>query len=128
MYIDYLTIYILLYVYNVYGLQVITSKNQIVAEFQHYCIQTAKMYVRDYTWYPMPPSLHKVLCHGAQIVDSSFLPIGQLSEEALEATNTFFKRARLNNSRMCSRISNNEDIMHHLLISSDPLVSGLRRR
>lgn len=45
---------------------------------------------------------------------------------ALGATNTFFK-ARLNNSRMCYCINNNEDIMHNLLISSDPLRSGLRR-
>lgn len=54
------------------------------------------------------------------------LPIGCLSEEAQEAGNKVFKAARAHNSRRCSRIFNNEDIMHHILISSDPVISKLR--
>lgn len=76
----------------------------------------------------MPPSVHKVLIHGAKILVSCFMPIGQLSEEAQESSNKFFKRARLFNSRTCSRVASNEDIMHHLTISSDPVVSSLRNK
>ena len=33
----------------------------------------------------MPASAHKILIHGADVMDTLLLPIGQLSEEALEA-------------------------------------------
>lgn len=76
----------------------------------------------------MPPTLHKSLIHGAKIIDHCILPIGQLSEEVQEASNKYFKKARLNNSRTCTRLANNEDVMHHLMISSDPLISSLRQK
>lgn len=74
----------------------------------------------------MPPSMHKVLIHGADIIKSLNVPIGQLSEEAQEARNKDFKRYRENNSRTSSRIHTNEDIFHFLLISSDPIITKLR--
>lgn len=60
-------------------------------------------------------------------MDAAFVPVGQLSEESQEASNKFFKRARLMNSRTMSRKSNNKDIIHHLLITSDPLISNIRK-
>jgi len=53
-------------------------------------------------------------------------PVGWLSEEAQEAGNKIFKAAKAHNSRKYSRKANNEDIMHHLLISSDPVISKSR--
>lgn len=92
-----------------------------------YCFETAELYVKLYSWYFMPPSLHKVLIHGADIISKSFLAIGFMSEEALEAGNKIFQKARLNNSRTCSRLPNNEDVLHKLLVWSDPLITSLRQ-
>jgi hypothetical protein len=36
----------------------------------------------------MPPSIHKILIYGSLIIKNALVPIGQLSEEAQEASNT----------------------------------------
>ena len=51
-----------------------------------------------------------------------------LFEEAQEARNKDYKEYRLNRSRKLSRISTNEDVMHHLLTSSDPYINSLRKQ
>ena len=73
----------------------------------------------------MPSSVHKILLHGEVIIWSVLLPIGELSEEAIEARHKDFRRFRINNTRKCSRLATNEDIIHALLVSSDPVISGL---
>ena len=95
-------------------------------KFKEYCMETTELYIQFYPWYNMSPTVHKVLIHGDEIIKALGIPIGSLSEEAQEATNKVFRNARENNSRMCSRKASNEDIMHHLLISSDPLISNIR--
>ena len=75
----------------------------------------------------MPVTVHKILLHGADVIRYFHFAIGQLSEEAAEARNKDFKRFRLSNTRKCSRVLTNEDIMHKLLISSDPFITYLRR-
>lgn len=105
------------------------SKSRInIIAFNKYCLETADIYINNYSWYNMPPSVHKVLMHGGDIIGKAIVSIGHLSEEAQEATNKIYKRARLNNSRTTSRKDNNEDIIHFLLISSDPLISSLRKK
>lgn len=43
--------------------------------------KTANLYVKLYGWYYMPASVHKILDHGAKIIESFLLiPIGLLSE------------------------------------------------
>lgn len=49
-----------------------------------------------------------------------------IEEEAQEANNKIFRKTQAQNSRMKSRKNTNEDIMHYLLISSDPLISSIR--
>lgn len=66
------------------------------------------------------------ILHGADVIRYFHLAIGQLSEEAAEARNKDFKRFRLYNTRKCFRLLTNKDIMHKLLISSDPLITCLR--
>lgn len=108
-------------------LQVISSKQQIdIEKFKEYCIQTAKKCVELYDWYNMPPSVHKVLIHGCDIMKHLGAPMGWFSEEPQEASNKIFRRARLNHSRMFQRTRTNEDIMHHLLVSSCPIVNSFR--
>lgn len=99
-----------------------------IDKFEVYAFETTKLYVKNYDWYKMPPAVHKVLIHGKKIMQQFNLPIGRLSEEAQEANNKVFKSARAHNSRCCSRKDNNEDIMHYLLIASDPLISSLRTK
>lgn len=75
----------------------------------------------------MPPTLHKLFIHGPEIIDSALLPIGQLSEEAQEARNKDFKKGREFHSRKCSREKCNQDILNFLLLSSDPIISSMRK-
>lgn len=97
-----------------------------ITKFAQYTADTAKLFVELYGWYYMPVTVHKILIHGSEIIKSFIVPIGKLSEEAQEARNKDFKRFRENNTRKCSREDTNIDLLHILLISSDPYISSLR--
>ena len=74
----------------------------------------------------MPPSVHKVLIHGGEVIRHAILPIGQLSEEALEARNKDCRRFREIHIRKFSRMDTMEDLFHMLLITSDLLIRSNR--
>lgn len=59
-------------------------------------------------------------------MDTLFLPIGQLSEEALEAMHKECRYYREHNTRKIGREQTMEDLLHALLISSDLVISSLR--
>lgn len=91
-------------------LQVLASSLEIdTVKFHKYVLETAQLYIDLYSWYFMPPTIHKVLMHGGDIITSPFLPIGRYSEKAQEANNEVFRNARSHNSRWSSRYNNNED-------------------
>lgn len=96
-------------------------------KFRSFALNTAKHFVNQYPWYIMPPTVHKVLIHGPEVISSALLPIGQLSEEAQEARNKDFKKFRESFSRKCSREKCNEDILNLLLVTSDPVISSIRQ-
>lgn len=75
----------------------------------------------------MPSSIHKILIHGAEIINNVVLPIGMMSEEALEARNKDVRNFRLHHTRKTSRQHTMEDLMHALLFSSDPFISTLSK-
>lgn len=102
------------------------GRNINCEKFDKYCLDTAELCLNLYSWYSMPPSVHKVLVHGCNIIKHVGLPIGCLSEEAQEANNKIFRKARAHCNRMKSRKCTNEDIMHYLLIASDPVISNIR--
>lgn len=107
-------------------LTVISSGLDIHFEgFDNYATETAKLYVHLYNWYRMPPSVHQVLIHGSIVIKYALLPIGQLSEEAQESRNKDYLRYKEHYSRKSSRINTNSDLIHFLLISSDPRISSL---
>lgn len=109
-------------------LQTISCGRQInVNEFRQYTQETARIYVKLYNWYYMPASMHKILIHGSDIIDYAVVPIGQLSEEVQEARHKEVRQYREFNSRKMSREKTNEDLLHSLLISSDPLISSFRQ-
>ncbi|XP_022828240.1 uncharacterized protein LOC111357680 isoform X1 [Spodoptera litura] len=91
-----------------------------------YCSDIKTLYLSLYSWYYMPVTLHKILVHSTEVVKSSLLPIGQLSEEAQEARNKDCRRFREHHTRKRSRIATNTDLLHMLLLTSDPLINTLR--
>ncbi|KAL4126307.1 hypothetical protein QTP88_010529 [Uroleucon formosanum] len=95
--------------------------------FENYGIETARIFIKLYPWFYMPPSVHKILIHGADVIRYAILPIGQLSEEAQESRNKDYKTFRKHNTRKMSRINTNTDLLHILLVSSDPLISSTRK-
>lgn len=109
-------------------LETISSSHSINTDkFEAYAQETAKLYVRLYGWYPMTPTLHKILRHGATVIKHAIVPIGQLSEEAAEARNKHFRVYRQNFSRKFSRVHCNRDVLNRLLLTSDPLISSTRK-
>ncbi|XP_037938632.1 uncharacterized protein LOC119672298 isoform X1 [Teleopsis dalmanni] len=74
----------------------------------------------------MSTTLHKILIHSANVINSSLLPIEQLSEEAQEARNKDCRRYRQHHSRKNSREAMNRDLLTMLLVTSDPIISSLR--
>ena len=94
--------------------------------FKKLCHETAELHVKCYPWYYMPPTIHKVLIHGDQVINKLLLPIGQYSEEAQESLNKVVRNARLKHARKISREVTMVDQIHYLLQLSDPVISTLR--
>lgn len=111
-------------------LQTISSGYEINIEaFKKYTQETAELYVSLYDWYHMPVTVHKILIHGADIIKhNSIIPIGQLSEDAQEASHKVFRYQRLHHTRKLSREICNTDIIHSLLLLSDPVISSKIKR
>lgn len=108
-------------------LETISSGHKInTSLFSAYAKETAELYVNLYPWYPMSPTIHKILIHGPIIIEKALLPIGQLSEEAAEARNKHIRTYRENFARKISRIDCNKDVLNRLLLTSDPFLSGQR--
>ena len=73
-------------------LEVISSGHKInIEKYSKYATDTAEMYVQLYPWHPVTPTMHKILIHGAIVIENALLPVGQLSEEAAEARNKYFR-------------------------------------
>lgn len=92
-------------------------------KFEKYSKETLNLYLKEYSWYLMPVSVHKVLFHGKDIIVATILPIGQLSEEAQEARNKDCRKYRELFARKTLRVATNTDLFHRLLISSDPFIT-----
>lgn len=88
------------------------SHDIYVEKFRVFAQNTARLFVKKYQWFNMPPTLHKFLIHGPEIISHALLPIGELSEEAQEARNKGFKNYREHFSRKCSR----EDCITYYII------------
>lgn len=107
---------------------VVSSASEIKTEdFSTFCLLTAKKYVKLYAWYYMPQSLYKILVHGAAVIESLDIPIGQLCEETQEARNKEFRKYRKDFTRKCSWTRLNEGTMSSLLIWYDPLINNLKK-
>ena len=75
----------------------------------------------------MPISVHKMLMHGAAVIDALIIPIGQASEEGIEARHKEIRNARMHHTCKISRTRVNKDLMQWFLASSDSLVASNRK-
>ena len=108
-------------------LQTISSKHCIdIQAFKKYCLETARLYVKKYNWYPMPSSCHALLIHGPAVIETFSISVGLLSEESQEGRNKDFKRCHENNTRKARPELTNDDIMRYLLVSSDHYIFKFR--
>ena len=112
-------------------LQVLNCGEKINSiKFDKYAKETAELYVQLYGWYYMPASVHKILFHGAHIINHFQLmgvrAVAMLTEESQESRNKDVKYIRRFNTRKCSRVASMSDLFHKLLISSDPYISSMR--
>jgi len=109
-------------------LQCLASGYKInAAKFGEYALDTARKLISLYPWYYLPPSVHKILVHSPDVISYALVPIGELSEEAAESKNKDIKMFRRQHTRKNSRIDTNTDLMHRLLLSLDPYVTGQRK-
>jgi hypothetical protein len=78
--------------------------------------------------YSITQSVHRFLCHGKLFIEHFDLPIGALSESALEARNKYNRRAREHHARKTSMADNVMDVFHYLLCTSDAYMFLARQR
>lgn len=71
----------------------------------------------------MPSTVHKILVHGIDFIKYSTIPIGMLSEEAIETSHKIIRNARLKHTRKISRIASMEDLINYLILQSEPSIS-----
>ena len=74
----------------------------------------------------MPVSLHKMLMHGSEVIEELCLPVGQTSKEGMEGKHKDIINTRLRHTCKISRQRINEDLLHGLLVSSDPMIGSYR--
>lgn len=83
-------------------------------------------YVKLFSLYPMPTSIHIFLIHGHAIIESSVMPIGQISKDVQEARN---KGINYIEKVFQGKIHGKQilDVFHRLLVSSELLISSLHK-
>ena len=102
-------------------------QNVNVNKFKTFCKETTDLIDRLYPWYNIPVTVHKVLTHGDILIQSCFYPIGTYSEENIESLHKVIRRNRLTHSRKSSRVNTMRDVYNRLLISSNPLISSIKK-
>lgn len=99
--------------------------------FRDQCQSFKELYNQHYSWYPMTPTLHKLVEHGPAIAEHLFnnfgLSIGQCSEEALESGNKCLKYFRKFGVRFTSRKETMLDLFRKMMVDTDPGISIHRR-
>ena len=81
--------------------------------------------MENYSWYILPPTIHKVLIHGHIIADQFDLPLRSYSEEAQEAQNKVLRNVRLNHTAKISRLNVMMNQTHYMMIRTDPIISSI---
>ena len=94
-------------------------------KFDQICKETEQIYFdknHGVGWYNIPPTMHKILRHGKQIIETCALPIGMTNEEASEANNKILRHVRLFHARKTSWHDHLSDLYHRAMDVSDPVI------
>lgn len=91
--------------------------------FGEFAREIYQKFITLYHWFYMPPTLHKILAHGEEIIRSMPLSPGMMSEEGLEAKNKKLKKIQKTRARKISKSANNKDVMTRLFLISHPIVA-----
>jgi len=103
----------------------LASKYQINSiKFGELCQQTLDIYMSEVGWFNIPPTIHKVLVHGQDIVEACPVPIGWTSEESSEANNKFIRKYLSQHTRKTSHLDTMSDLFHRLMQVSDPCLTA----
>ncbi len=97
-------------------------------KFAELCEATEKLYFdKDHGvgWYNIPPTMHKILRHGKDIIENCAVPIGLTNEEASEANNKILRHTRLYHARKTSWLNHLSDLYHRAMDVSDPLILAI---
>lgn len=95
-------------------------------KFELHLKKTRELYLNLYSWYPMSPTLHKILFHGREIIQNCLIPPGQGSETPAELLNKQNRHDREFLTRKTSRVACTTDLIHRRLFYSDPLIVNYR--
>lgn len=56
-----------------------SSQEMDSKKFGEYALETAEIIIKNYNWWSMSPTVHKVLIHGREIIHHAILPLGNHS-------------------------------------------------
>jgi hypothetical protein len=73
-------------------------------------------------WYNIPPTLHRVLVHGCEIIRATPINIGSTSKESAEGNTKFARRFYKNHTRKNAHENAIADLLFRLLDVSDPFL------
>ena len=93
--------------------------------FGDFCSSLKERYISLYPWYYMPVTAHKILVHGADIIEASALPLGMMAEDAAESRNKLYRQDRLFHARKTTRKENLKDVFNRAMDTSDPFISSM---
>jgi putative intracellular protease/amidase len=93
-------------------------------QFEKFCNETLQQYMVDCGWYSLPPTLHRTLVHGKDIINATPITIGATSKEGSEANAKFARKFLKHHSRKTSHKDTIFDLFHRLIDISDPFVIG----
>ena len=82
------------------------------------------LYKKKYAWKNLTPTIHKLIVHGAQIIEESILPIGRLCEDPIETCIREIRESRFRFARKHSRVNNLKDVFFFMNTKSDILVAN----
>ena len=79
------------------------------------------------TWVSITPSLHKLLGHSWELIESNdSRGLKNLDESGLEGNNKILRSIRLNLARKTSQEANLEDTIRRMWVGSDPKINNIR--
>ena len=95
-------------------------------KFHAYCMDTKKLWIeKGYNFYPLTPTVHRIIEHGHLYMKNAPVPLGLLNEEPLEAHNKDYRFNRLHLARKFSRKVNLNDSFMRSYNKSDPVIAEI---